>query len=219
MSEPEKNAFAIIRFAICELVFRNAKSGINMDWLKRAFEKVLWNGRLVVLFAVITSVLAGMVLFCVIGIESLRVLLNILHYADPTMALDQREAILRQSILREIALIDGYLLGAFMFIFGFGLYELFLADFQEARASQASGRILRIKSLDDLKTRLGKVILIILVVEIFKDAFEIKAESPLDLLYVAATIALIGLALYLTRGSESEKKAAPIPHDESQDSH
>jgi len=43
-------------------------------------------------------------------------------------------------------------------------------------------------------------------VEIFKDAFEIKAESPLDLLYVAATIALIGLALYLTRGSESEKK-------------
>jgi uncharacterized membrane protein YqhA len=145
---------------------------------------------MVVLFAVITSVLAGIVLFCVIGIESLRVLLNMLHYADPTMAPDQREVILRQSILREIALIDGYLLGAFMFIFGFGLYELFLADFQEARSSQASGRILRIKSLDDLKTRLGKVILIILVVEIFKDAFEIKADSPLDLLYVAATIAL-----------------------------
>ena len=177
-----------------------------MYWLKSAFEKVLWNSRMVVLFAVITSVLAGIVLFCVIGIESLRVLLNMLHYADPTMAPDQREVILRQSILREIALIDGYLLGAFMFIFGFGLYELFLADFQEARSSQASGRILRIKSLDDLKTRLGKVILIILVVEIFKDAFEIKAESPLDLLYVAATIALIGLALYLTRGSESEKK-------------
>ena len=174
---------------------------------------------MVVLFAVITSVLAGIVLFCVIGIESLRVLLNMLRYADPTMAPDQREAILRQSILREIALIDGYLLGAFMFIFGFGLYELFLADFQEARSSQASGRILRIKSLDDLKTRLGKVILIILVVEIFKDAFEIKAESPLDLLYVAATIALIGLALYLTRGSESEKKPEPTPHDKSQDSH
>jgi uncharacterized membrane protein YqhA len=37
-----------------------------------------------------------------------------------------------------------------MFIFGFGLYELFLSDLQEARSSQASGRILRIKSLDDL---------------------------------------------------------------------
>jgi uncharacterized membrane protein YqhA len=187
--------------------------------LKKVFEKVLWNSRFVVLWAVITSVLAGVVLFCVIGVESFRVLANLLHYADPTMAPDQREVILRQGILREIALIDGYLLGAFMFIFGFGLYELFLADFQEARSSEASGRILRIKSLDDLKSRLGKVILIILVVEIFKDAFEVKAHSPLDLLYVAATIALIGLALYLTRGSESEKKPEPNSRDESQDTH
>jgi uncharacterized membrane protein YqhA len=184
--------------------------------LKRAFEKVLWNSRFVVLFAVITSVLAGVVLFCVIGLESLRILASLVRSADPTMALEQREAILRQGILREIALIDGYLLGAFMFIFGFGVYELFLADFEEARSSEASGRILRIKSLDDLKTRLGKVILIIFIVEIFKDAFNIKADSPLDLLYVAATIALIGLALYLTRGSESEKKAEPTSPDESQ---
>jgi uncharacterized membrane protein YqhA len=37
--------------------------------LKSAFEKVLWNSRFVVLFAVITSVLAGVVLFCVDGEE------------------------------------------------------------------------------------------------------------------------------------------------------
>ena len=174
--------------------------------LKTVFEKVLWNSRYVVLIAVISSVLAGVVLFCVIGLESLRTLASLSGYANLTMALEERDAILRQGILREIALIDGYLLGAFMFIFGFGLYELFLADFQAARSSEASGRILRIKSLDDLKTRLGKVILIILIVEIFKDAFDIKAHSPLDLLYVAAAIALIGLALYLTRGSELGKK-------------
>ena len=66
-------------------------------------------------------------------------------------------------------------------------------------------RILRIRSLDDLKTRLAKVILIILIVETFKDAFGIKAQTPLDLLYVGGTIALIGLALYLTHGADSEK--------------
>jgi Uncharacterized protein family, UPF0114 len=86
----------------------------------------------------------------------------------------------------------------------------------EAKSSEASGRILRIKSLDNLKTRLGKVILIILIVETFKVAFEIKADSPLDLLYVAAAIALIGLALYPTRGSGSERKNEPTLHDESQ---
>jgi uncharacterized membrane protein YqhA len=179
---------------------------VRMSSWKKAFENVLWNSRLVVLFAVITSVLAGLDLFIVVGLESLRVLVSLAHSADPTMALDQREGLLRQSILRMISLIDGYLLGAFMFIFGFGLYELFLADLQEARSSLASGRILRIKSLEDLKTRLGRVILIILIVEIFKDAYEVKAQSPLDLLYVAATIALIGLALYLTHSPEPEKE-------------
>ncbi len=189
-----------------------------MNWWKKGFEIALWNSRLVVVLAVITSVLAGVALFCIIGIESLRVLANVVHYLDPTMVLEQREALLRESVLRIISLIDGYLLGAFMFIFGFGLYELFLSDLQEARSSQASGRILRIKSLDDLKTRLAKVVLIILIVELFKDAFAIKAQTPLDLLYVAAAIALIGLSLYLTRGSESEKKTEPTLQDSNQKS-
>jgi uncharacterized membrane protein YqhA len=75
----------------------------------------------------------------------------------------------------------------------------------------------KVKSLDDLKARLAKVILIILIVETFKDAFELKAQSPLELLYVGATIALIGLALYLTHGSESEKNLEPPLPDKNQD--
>src|SRR6516165_7868957 len=181
-----------------------------MSSWKRSFEGVLWKSRFVVILAVITSVLAGLDLFFVVGLESFRVLVSLAHSADLSLAVDQRDRLLRESILRMISLIDGYLLGAFMFIFGFGLYELFLADLQEARASQTSGRILQIKSLEDLKTRLGRVILIILIVEIFKDAYEVKAQSPLDLLYVAATIALIGLALiglalYLTQTPEAQK--------------
>jgi uncharacterized membrane protein YqhA len=46
--------------------------------------------------------------------------------------------------------------------------------------SQASGRILRSKSLDDLKTRMAKMILIIPIVEIFKDALAIKAQPPVS---------------------------------------
>jgi uncharacterized membrane protein YqhA len=113
-----------------------------------------------------------------------------------------------ESIIRLITMIDGYLLGAFMLIFGFGLYELFLAQIQEAKASRMSARILRVESLEDLKSRLGKVILIILIVETFKDGFQIRTQSPLDVLCVAASIALIGLALYLTHSSGSEKTKA-----------
>ena len=179
---------------------------VRISSLKKIFVNALWNARLIVLFAVITSVLAGLDLFFVVGVESFRVLASLAHSADPAMTLDQREGLFRHNVLRMISLIDGYLLGAFMFIFGFGLYELFLADLQEARSSLASGRILRIRSLEDLKTRLGRVILIILIVEVFKDAYEVKAQSPLDLLYIAATIALIALGLYLTHSSEPEKE-------------
>jgi uncharacterized membrane protein YqhA len=176
----------------------------SMSFWKRTFESALWKSRFVVLFAVITSVLAGLDLFIVVGVESFRVLVILAQGVNPAMPLDQKEILFRQSILRMISLIDGYLLGAFMFIFGFGMYELFLADFQEARSSTASGRILQIKSLEDLKTRLGRVILIILIVELFKDAYDLKAQSTLELLYIAAAIALIGLALYLTHISGPE---------------
>ena len=152
--------------------------------------------------------LAGVALFLVIGLQTFGVVANMFHCIDPTMAVEQRETIMRESILRLITMIDGYLLGAFMLIFGFGLYELFIAQIQEAKASRMSARILRVESLDDLKSRLGKVILIILIVETFKDGFQIKAESPLDVLYVAASIALVGLALYLTHSSGSENKKA-----------
>ena len=176
--------------------------------MRRWFESALWSSRLVVLLAVITTVLAGVALFLVIGLETFGVLAKMFHCVDPTMPVEQRETVMREGIIRLITMIDGYLLGAFMLIFGFGLYELFLAQIQEAKASRMSARILRVESLDDLKSRLGKVILIILIVETFKDGFQIKAQSPLDVLYVAGSIALIGLALYLTHSSGSEKTNA-----------
>src|SRR6516162_4575338 len=168
-----------------------------MSFWKRTFERALWKSRFVVLFAVITSVLAGLDLFIVFGMESLRVLVSLAQSADPTLALDQKEGLVRQSILKMISLIDGYLLGAFMFIFGFGMYELFLSDFQEARSSTASGRILQIKSLEDLKTRLGRIILIILFVEVRTDDYDLKAKSKLKLLYIAPETVPIGITLNL----------------------
>jgi uncharacterized membrane protein YqhA len=69
--------------------------------------------------------------------------------------------------------------------------------------------LLVIKSLDDLKERLGKVILLIMIVELFKDAVKLKSNEPIDLLYVGASIALIALGLYLTHAPDSEKKHQP----------
>jgi uncharacterized membrane protein YqhA len=62
-----------------------------------------------------------------------------------------------------------------------------------------------ISSLDDLKNRLAKVILMILIVKFFEHAIGLTYKHALELLYLAGGIALIGLALYLTHASESHK--------------
>ena len=105
-----------------------------------------------------------------------------------------------------VEVVDGYLLATFMLIFSLGLYELFVSDIDEAHGSRASSKILVINSLDDLKQRLAKVILMILIVTLFEKALQIQMNSPLDLLYLGGGIALIGVALYFTHASESHGK-------------
>ncbi|MBU0599492.1 YqhA family protein, partial [bacterium] len=53
-----------------------------------------------------------------------------------------------------------------------------------------------IKTLDDLKDRLAKVILMILIVMFFKHVLCSSFEEPLNILCLAGGILLISLALY-----------------------
>jgi uncharacterized membrane protein YqhA len=60
-----------------------------------------------------------------------------------------------------------------------------------------------------LKARLAKVILMILIVRFFEHAISMKFDTPLDLLYLAAGIALIGVALFLSHDSSHGSKNSP----------
>jgi uncharacterized membrane protein YqhA len=64
-----------------------------------------------------------------------------------------------------------------------------------------------INTLDDLKSKLAKVILMILIVTLFKEAMTMEIASPLDLLYLGGGIALVALALYWTHASEGGHSA------------
>lgn len=119
-----------------------------MTSLRRGFEALLWNSRLVVLLAVISSVLASLVLFCLVTLESAKAQKNLFVSLASGQVTGGKESALAESISRFITLIDGYLLGAFMLIFGIGFYELFVADLQPARESTGSNPVLVIKSLD-----------------------------------------------------------------------
>ena len=70
-------------------------------------------------------------------------------------------------VAHVVEVVDGYLLAAIMLIFALGLYELFVSRIEIAEGSEFAERLLLIRSLDDLKDRLAKVVLLILVVKFF----------------------------------------------------
>jgi uncharacterized membrane protein YqhA len=170
------------------------------------FEKALWNWRFVVVIAVVASMAAATAIFYMATVDVVYLVGHMLHYADPSLAAEARKAIHDETITHVVEVVDGYLLATFMLIFSLGMYELFVSDIDEAHGSKASSKILVIESLDDLKARLAKVILMILIVTLFEEALQMNLASSLDLLYLGGGIALIGLALYLTHKSESHGK-------------
>jgi hypothetical protein len=55
-----------------------------------------------------------------------------------------------------------------------------------------------IQTVDDLKGRLGRVVLLALVIEFFQQSLRMDYARPIELLYMAGGILLIGVALYLS---------------------
>jgi len=109
----------------------------------------------------------------------------------------EHEKLRSVTVAHIVEVIDGYLLATIMLIFAFGLYELFISRIDTADREIAS-RLLLIHSLDDLKDRLAKVVLLILVVKFFERALVMEIGRPLDLVLFGTGIALVSAAIYLS---------------------
>lgn len=174
--------------------------------LEKWLEAALWNGRFVVVVAVVASMAAAIAIFYIATVDVVYLVGHMLHYADPALSEEARKLLHEQTISHVVEVVDGYLLATFMLIFSLGMYELFISDIEEAHGSKASSKILVIASLDDLKARLAKVILMILIVTLFEEALNMTISTPLDLLYLGGAIALVGASLFLTHKAEDHEK-------------
>ena len=178
--------------------------------LAKVFEYLLWNSRFIVLLAVFASIVAAFVMFYMATIDAYIMAVHVLEYGSSTLSSEARSALRAETVTHVVEIVDGYLLATVMLIFALGLYELFIGNIEAAKDSAAASNVLIINSLDDLKSRLAKVILMILIVRFFEFAIKTQFSTSLDLLYLAAGIALLGLALYLSHekdahSSKSEK--------------
>ncbi len=156
------------------------------------FEKVLWSIRYVVILAVILSITASISL---ILIGSWDIIQAIIFY-NPLFNSEIVDN--NQLLFKIISSIDLFLIGIVLLIFGFGIYELFVSeiDFANAKFSEST---LKINSLDQLKNKIIKVIIIVLIVKFFEKILKFTENftSPLDILYFGLSILSICFGYYL----------------------
>jgi len=172
-----------------------------MKTLEQLFETFLWNSRFIVLLAVIACLGAAFGIFYMTTVDAWSMLSHLIHYIsfDEASRLTARA----NAITHVVEIIDGYLLATVLLIFSLGLYELFISKIEQAENSENATKVLVINSLDDLKSRLAKVILMILIVRFFELALDVHSfQSGLEMVYFSGSVALIGLALYLSHASE-----------------
>jgi uncharacterized membrane protein YqhA len=175
-----------------------------MKAVEKFFEGVLWESRFSVVFAVVASLFSSLAVFYMATVDAYYMISHLGEYASPVLDVVARNALRSATITHVVEIVDGYLLATVLLIFSLGLYELFISKIDQAEKSETSSNVLLITSLDDLKGRLAKVILMILIVKFFEHAISMTFKSPLDLLYLAAGISLLGLALYLSHAADDK---------------
>ena len=163
-----------------------------MKFIELLFEKILWNTRFFVLFAVVFSIFGGMALFIVGSVDIFAVVSNIMTTYFNHLHPDKFH---EEIVSGLIGAVDLYLMAVVMFIFGFGLYELFISEVEVAKREGVS-KILEVHSLDELKDKLGKVIIMVLIVNFFQRVLYTEYNGALDLVYFAGSIMALALALY-----------------------
>jgi uncharacterized membrane protein YqhA len=164
-----------------------------MKIIEAIFEGVLWRSRFIVILAVIFALFGAIALFLVASAD-------IWHMVVATWDLfvnhHHLENFHGELIGGIIGAVDLYLIAVVLLIFAFGIYELFVSAIDEAEESEVGDKILAIHSLDELKSKLGNVIVMVLIVSFFKKVIHMHFDTPLDMLYLAGSIFALALSLY-----------------------
>tara|TARA_B100001540_G_C15394847_1_gene456153 strand:+ start:19 stop:513 length:495 start_codon:yes stop_codon:yes gene_type:complete len=160
--------------------------------MENKFEKFLWNFRYITILAVILSILSA---FTLIVIGSWDIIEAVIFY-NPLF--DASISSNNELLFKLISAIDLFLIGIVLLIFGFGIYELFVSEIDFAN-SKFTESTLKIRDLDQLKNKIIKVIIIVLIVKFFEKVLKFSENftTPMDILYFGLSILSICVGYYL----------------------
>ena len=161
--------------------------------LEKIFENAMWKARLFVLLPVIFGLIGAIILFVVASKDIYEVLTYTINvYANGL----HPEKFHEEIVSKIIGAVDLYLIAVVMLIFAFGLYELFISKIDAAEDTKTGSTILAIHSLDQLKDKIAKVIVMVLIVSFFQKVLHTRYDGALEMLYFALSIGLLAVGLY-----------------------
>ena len=147
-----------------------------------------------VILAVIFGLLGAVILFIVASVD----VFNTAGYVISTYMTHAHPVHFHEDVVGGIiGAVDLYLIGVVMLIFSFGLYELFISDIDAAKNKEGEdNKVLAIHSLDQLKDKISKVIVMVLVVGFFQKVGHTEYHGALDMLYFALSITAVAVGLF-----------------------
>jgi len=171
-----------------------------MKIIEQVIEKILWESRFMIFIAVIASIVAAFILV-LIGTYDIIIVLK--HAFHMFASLKQFEEFHKDAVKHIVSAVDVYLIATVLLIFGLGLYELFISKIDAAEKNNRSSKILVVHTLDQLKEKLAKVIVMVLIVTFFKFAIDFHYEDIKSLIFLALGVLSISLSIYfMHKGAE-----------------
>lgn len=161
--------------------------------LRTRIEAVLWATRLLMGFGVAGLVVTAAVVTWATSVDVIDLVTSTLTEETSSSA----------TVADVVKILDGYLLVAILLLVAFGLYDQFVDHLDPAHApSRSASGILISGSLDDLKDKVAKLVVLVLVIEFLQRALRMDLRDAEDLFLLGAGIALVSLGLLLVAGLE-----------------
>lgn len=161
--------------------------------IENGFETTLWYSRLILVFGVISCVFTGIGLIILGVYEVIHLLSYLFSYVTDISTTVTRDTI----ILYVVKILDTFLLSSILFIFSFGLYELFISPIEKSNEKKFASKAFEITTIDQLKAKLGKVVIMLLVIKVFAYLVEIKPVNIIETLYLALIVLSVALSLWI----------------------
>ena len=161
--------------------------------MKKILEKLIWNLRLFLIIPIFSLLMISIFLIFI----SLKKVYLIIQTWIKWFNIEL--------LWNIVSFMDLILLSLILIIFAWGIYELFIDKITTKDKNNTKAKHLLIKDIDELKESLWKVIVIMLIVNLFKILISFEIKSWEDIIAISISILFLALSIKFLPKKENQE--------------